>query len=128
MEPITIHLKDENAINRHGEAVQIGVPFARGEVINAANIRLHDSKHNQAVTCQTIPMAHWPDGSVRWLKLNFLADMAPHQAVDLQLLESMPDDVTQTFLLKCQMTEREFHIQTGVTSFRVPRHRLDWSA
>jgi len=128
MEPITIHLKDKNAIERHGEAVQIGVPLAQGEITNAADIRLRDPKQDQAVPCQAAPMAHWPDGSIRWLKLNFLADMAPLQATDLQLLEAAPEDITQASPLVCHATEQELRIETGTTTFTVRRQRLDWSA
>ncbi|MCL1476079.1 MAG: hypothetical protein MH219_00105 [Marinobacter sp.] len=128
MEPITIHLKDESGYGRHSEAVQLGVPFSRGMVMGAANMRLYDLGHDQNMPCQAAPLAHWPDGSVRWLKLNFLANLTPHQTVDLQLLEATPDDATKASPLKCEVTKQEMRIETGVTTFRVPRLRLDWSA
>ena len=128
MEPITIHLKDESGFSRHGEAAQLGVPFARGKVTSAVDIRLRDPERDQTIPCQTAPMAHWPDGSIRWLKINFLANLAPHQAIGLQLFKTTAGEATQASPLKYQATEQEVRIETGKTTFRVPRYGLDWLA
>lgn len=56
--------------------VRCGVPFPRGSLPNADNIRLLDST-NQPVPVQTKVLGTWDEGkSVRWLLLSFNADLA----------------------------------------------------
>ncbi|GGY80246.1 RIFT barrel domain-containing protein [Marinobacter zhanjiangensis] len=128
MEPITIHLKDQRGFARHGEAVQLGLPFAEGDLEHGDPINLHDPGHGRVIPCQTTPMAHWPNGSVRWLKLNFLVDVAPHQSKSLHLHHGRANDANEDSPLKHQATEKELLIETGKVTFRLPRNQLEWIA
>jgi hypothetical protein len=128
MDPITIHLKDQSGFSRHGEAMQLGVPLATGDMAPGTQTKLRDAETDQVVPCQAAPMAHWPDGSVRWLKLNFLADLTPKQYRRLQLLIDGTDDAATDSPLQHQATDRQLHIETGKTSFRLPWHQLEWFA
>jgi len=53
----------------------IGMPFARGALARAADLRLFDEAGG-AVRLQTDTTCRWEDGSVRWVTLTFLADTA----------------------------------------------------
>ncbi|MFV2070476.1 MAG: hypothetical protein ACC645_26210, partial [Pirellulales bacterium] len=48
------------------------VPFARGELGNPLNVRLFDQQGND-VCVQPVVAVRWQDGSVKWLRLSFLA-------------------------------------------------------
>lgn len=51
--------------------VRAGVPFARGELAEVENIRL--VKGQKEADCQLTRMAVWPDGSVKWVLVEFFA-------------------------------------------------------
>src|SRR5947209_3655353 len=55
------------------EPVTVGVPLPRGFLTQAGAVGLFDHAGRQ-VTLQSLPLAHWPDGSVKWLLLDFIAD------------------------------------------------------
>lgn len=59
-------------------SVEGGMPFPKGELQDAKRIRLRDSKGDE-IPVQTRVLSEWPDGSVRWLFLNFEDGFAPWQ-------------------------------------------------
>ncbi|WP_310500686.1 beta-L-arabinofuranosidase domain-containing protein [Paenibacillus qinlingensis] len=58
---------------RHEEPSTIAVPFAEGMVSDSSKVSVLDG--NEAIPTQTRVTATWPDGSVKWLLLHFLADL-----------------------------------------------------
>lgn len=54
------------------QPVSVGVPLPRGALTEPASVRLRDPG-GRAVTVQSVPLARWSDGSVKWLLLDFLA-------------------------------------------------------
>lgn len=54
----------------------VGVPFGRGQLGDVARLRLTDAQ-GRAVPCQADLFSRWPDGSVKWATISFLADAAP---------------------------------------------------
>src|SRR5437867_11368145 len=55
------------------QPVTRGVPFPRGVLIDPAAVVLFDSAGRE-VFVQTQALSRWPDGSVRWLLLDFLVE------------------------------------------------------
>lgn len=53
------------------QPVTIGVPFPRGVLTDDTGLVLFDSLE-QPVPLQTLPLAWWPDGSIKWLLLDFV--------------------------------------------------------
>jgi hypothetical protein len=51
--------------------VTTGVPFPQGVLASAEHVRLTDGKGE--APCQVRCAARWPDGSVKWLRITFLA-------------------------------------------------------
>lgn len=56
--------------------VTSGVPFFRGELGDAAHLRLRDDAGGE-IPVQAQVTARWQDGSIKWLLLSFLAVVAP---------------------------------------------------
>ena len=54
-----------------GQPVTLGVPLPRGSLRDPAMLRLLDSESNP-VPLQTTALSHWPDGSIKWVLLDFL--------------------------------------------------------
>ena len=72
LEPVKLTVSDESGVARIREAVCSGVPFAQ------AALRTHQPMHVRgpagAIPTQTRVLGTWPDGSVKWLLVQFLAD------------------------------------------------------
>jgi len=61
-----VTLRVESPVNVRDWPVTSGVPFPKGALGSARNVRLLDGK-----PLQTTVTARWPDGSVKWLLLDF---------------------------------------------------------
>jgi len=59
--------------------VRVGVPVPEGDLTSTDNVRLLDGGL-QETACQVSTLATWPDGSIKWLCLDFLADVLPSGA------------------------------------------------
>src|SRR5262245_17039759 len=54
------------------QPVTVGLPLRRGALLDPGKVELRDGG-GRAVACQSHAPVRWPDGSVRWLLLDFLA-------------------------------------------------------
>jgi hypothetical protein len=59
--------------------VTSGVPLAAGVLRDPAAARLR-AAGGREIPLQTAPLARWPDGSVKWLLLDFQTDLAPRES------------------------------------------------
>lgn len=75
---VTLTVTEPSGVNRVDWPVTSGIPFARGEIAEATRIALFDEQ-NQEVLLQTDVVARWPDGSIRWLLLDFQAGLHADQ-------------------------------------------------
>ena len=125
MEPIRIYLKEESGFERRQEPVQLGIPIPKGELASPADVMLVGPENSSPI-CQKTPLSHWPDGSVRWLRLNFLAALSPHQSATFTLkqVDRHSDEIPST--LQAEIKGDDWHINTGKGRFRIPRKELRW--
>lgn len=80
--PLSVANREKSA--KTAEPVTTGVPFARGVVKKANQVRL--LTNGVEVPAQFLPTASWPDGSIRWVLCDFQVDLAASgsSAVTLQ--------------------------------------------
>ncbi|MFW0778330.1 MAG: hypothetical protein ACN2B6_11510 [Rickettsiales bacterium] len=128
MEPITIQLKEESGFERTREPVQLGIPFPPGELSSTSSLELASPDNYHVPFFQTAPLAKWPDGSVRWLKLNFLANISPFETSNFELRHSGDHQQLLQSPLRSELKSNEWQINTGKTCFRVPQTELKWFA
>jgi len=64
--------------------VSSGIPLSQGDLLDDRAAALFDAA-GQEVPLQTEALARWPDGSVRWLLLDFQIDLAAHERKSLKL-------------------------------------------
>jgi len=81
---VSLLVKERTGINRLNEPVSVGIPFPVGRVSTSSGLQLSDPA-GQRVPCQTRELAHWADGSVKWLLCAFLASAEAMQTVEYQL-------------------------------------------
>jgi len=80
---VALTVANREATAQSSAAVTSGVPFARGRLRPGDPVRL--LCEGSEVPLQVLPTALWPDGSVRWLLLDFQLDLPPAGEVPLRL-------------------------------------------
>lgn len=85
---IPLEVVEPTAHPRSGWPATIGMPFGRGRLARVEDLRLFDPQ-GKPVPLQAELFSRWPDGSVKWAVLNFLADTGP-QPVTYRL-QAKPD-------------------------------------
>src|SRR5262249_34488338 len=71
-----------DAVSRRGEPVTCGGPLPRSLLRDTASLRMEDCQH-QPVPFQARIIDIWPDGSARWLLLDWQADVVGSAAYRL---------------------------------------------
>jgi hypothetical protein len=73
--PVTITVSNRNMWQASAIPTTVGVPLKKG-VINSINtLRLNRGQGTQEVPAQFEITSRWPDGSIRWLLVDFIADL-----------------------------------------------------
>src|SRR5947209_5649633 len=85
---VSLALKESGGIRRFGFPVNTRVPFAKGSLTSAGNVRFMLNEMEMPVECTAESM--WPDGSIQWLAVDFNATLGPHETQSYRL-EYGPD-------------------------------------
>lgn len=91
MQPVSIQLTERASLSRAGEPLRFGVPLTKGAVSDPLRLKL-TSSDGQEVSAQYQPMAHWPDGSIRWICIDTLLPDKP--VAELTLAGAEPSRAT----------------------------------
>ncbi len=120
--PLTV--RETAGVAREDWPVTSGVPFPEGQLPSPDNLRLLDAAGARVpVQCQ--PLAEWPDGSVRWVLLDFLADV-PAYAASRYVLEFGNSVRAQTVrtALRVREDRDRIAVDTGVMSFSIAKREF----
>jgi len=103
---------------RQGEPVTIGVPLPRGLTSDAAELALYRS--DAAVSLQSRVLDRWPDGSLRWVLLDFQADAKPDDLPRYELRVGFASEA-EVGPSSIDLTEDSggVTVSTGAASFRM---------
>lgn len=82
--PVSLRIAERAGIARVNEHVVTGVPFAAGELFAGARLLL-TGEGGDTVEFSAEPLAYWPDGSVKWLRLRFRTDLPARGATEVRL-------------------------------------------
>ncbi len=107
------------AFERHGEPVAVGVSCPRGAVARAARWTLTDQR-GRSVPVQTTVLDRWGDGSVRWLLVEFQADID----VDGQSFYALAPDVSGGEpgpSIAIEHAGESLRVLTGAATIDIPR-------
>lgn len=72
--PVTLTVAERAGVARTGEPVVTGLPLAEGTLQAGGRLRLEDAA-GESIAFEAEPLVHWPDGSVKWLRLRFRTDL-----------------------------------------------------
>ncbi|WP_417500532.1 hypothetical protein [Marinobacter sp.] len=123
MEKVAIQIREQNGTARIKEPVGLGIPLPKGTVISAQKLALMDG--NNPLTVQLQPLAHWPDGSIRWVHVSTLVDLAPNSQKDLVLahLQTPSPSTTKAAVMQ---TAGGLQITTATGSVILQPDSLAW--
>lgn len=71
---VALEVREPAGRARQGEALNFSVPLNRGQLDNHQSLVLLDD-HHRRLPCQAQPLAHWPDGSVKWCRVHTVLDV-----------------------------------------------------
>jgi hypothetical protein len=84
---VPILIEETTGLARHREPVRLGVPLARGQLLDSASVLVVD-EHKRVVPHQARVLASWSDRSVKWLLLDVLVSVAAHERSTLYLRDT----------------------------------------
>jgi hypothetical protein len=119
-EQILLRVRDEIGVARVAELARGGIPLAPGVLSDPSDVRLGDS------VVQTRALEWWPDGSIRWLGLAFLA-YVPRQSTAEYVLEVGVPGVDEGEGPRVTAIEHAdgVSVDTGTVSFLIRRAPFD---
>lgn len=101
----------------------IGMPFGRGRLAQVEDLRLFDAQ-GKPVPLQAELFSRWPDGSVKWSVLSFLADTGSQPAkYRLQSKPDWPQPPTDSPLLTLDDTPQAWRLVADGNRIEVSKQR-----
>jgi hypothetical protein len=87
---VRLRIDPDDPLERVREPVTCGVPWPRGALHDPGLLVLTDT-HGRPVSLQTKILDRWPDGSVRWVLLDWQASICGSQHYELRISDAGPD-------------------------------------
>ena len=87
-----ILLHEYAGVSRADEPVTVGVPFPQGLVAQLKDWCLC-APDGRTMAWQVRALANWPDGTVKWASVFFLARLAPDESATFRVTSGSPPDV-----------------------------------
>jgi hypothetical protein len=105
------------AVRRH-EPVSCGIPWPRGVLADGSRLTLADGEGNRALL-QTRVLDRWPDGSVRWLLLDWQAGVNGAAAYRLSEAAQPPASPPASAILRASGQDGLVTVETGAAQFQL---------
>jgi len=106
---IELTVAERSGIDRIHEPVTCGVPLPEGWASSADELVL--IVNGQAVPCEFREAARWPDGSLRWVHLDFQASVQADATLSLSLEKGTPAEIESKLVVSEQ--EGRIEVETG---------------
>ncbi|MBI2302833.1 MAG: hypothetical protein HYU66_28335 [Armatimonadetes bacterium] len=112
---VPLFVREAADVARPGAVVRGGVPFPRGALADGDHLVLTATDGTHPM-CTTRPLAHWYDGSVKWLLVDTRVDVLAGGRVDLRLApgDSPPGGPPA---VKVEDAARTITLDTGAARF-----------
>jgi hypothetical protein len=114
--------RETAGIRRLREPITTGVPLARGLAREASELRLLTAA-GVVIPAQREILDRWPDGTIRWLLLDFQVDAEPRRELSLELAAGKPEPPVPSDL-RIESDAAGFSVDTGAARFAVTRDRF----
>ncbi len=126
MDALILECREENGFDRHQEPVELGIPLACGQLRSCDSIELQNPDTGATFVSQARPLAHWPDGSIRWFALTTLLDIKAVSTQQLKLVlsgQSQPTDES----LSPVVSATSIALDTGKLHLELAPDKPEWT-
>src|SRR5262245_15477626 len=114
---VSLILQEPAGLKRVSEPVTLGLPFPQGMVFDPSSLTLWDV-NNHEFPLQAYPLAWWFDGSVKWILLDFQADVEANARTTYQLRCATGQSTGRpSLVLSVRETSEGVVIDTGKATF-----------
>jgi len=122
---VPLHLEEAGGVSRQSWPVTSGVPFPQGALREISALTLRDPGGKPA-PLQVEALCRWPDGSVKWLLLDFPADVGANQTAryTLESGAAPPESPPQGARVAVHETPTAVTVDTGPLRFTIDRRRF----
>ena len=118
---VTLLVQETGGRSRKNEPVSFGIPFPRGVIRDSSSLSLFNLAGREC-PIQAQPLARWPDGSFKWVLLDFAATVNANTNASYQLRYSTASRSTvQERTLSVSETSEHLIIDTGAAVFFLNR-------
>lgn len=125
MDSIAIYLREDSGTDRVEEPVRLGIPFPQKKLRNCQELKLFDSVTHSILSFQATPLNRWPDGTVRWLQIEFPANLRANEKRELVLAIGSSVSEVESPLSLIQQPEH-LVVNTGNLCVRIDRDAFRW--
>ena len=116
----SLYFEKISRFDRSAEPVTVSIPFAQGALKQPEQLRVLAGERPLAL--QTRPLAHWPDGSVKWLLVHMQPDLPGNQDLSLRFeVDPQAEPVQPEARVSVNAESDGLHVSTGPLAFRIPR-------
>ncbi len=118
---VKLTVEERSGIARVSEPVTCGVPFAESAVYSADSLVL--LRGISPVPVEIREVSRWPDGSLRWVHLDFQASVEPWEKVRFSLEKGPAQPLASS--LEVKRTARGFTVETGKIQVEVRKRAFN---
>ncbi len=115
MSSVKILVNSPDNQNRVREPLTVGVPWPQAMLRNSSPLVMWN-EHQQQLALQTTILDRWKDGSIRWLLVDFQADLQGSTSYQLQVVNHAKT-VQPPLAIKIKKTAENVFIETGKGTF-----------
>lgn len=116
---VPVILRETAGIPRLQEPVTVGIPIPKGMLAENGRLSLIDNDQS-IIPLQSTPLAQWPDGSIKWLLLDFQARIEAGQTKELSLNSVVDLPSLHGDIVSIDEAENKLIVDTGPTTFHIP--------
>jgi hypothetical protein len=117
---IPLAIEEPAGVARDGEPVTIGIPLPAGAVRDTAALWIADASGRRIAT-QARALERWPDGSARWVLVDFLARAGARETVTYTLRQGSPPALPAGPAVRAARTEGGYTLDSGALAVDVAR-------
>lgn len=121
---VPIFIEESAGIDRPKEPVSFGIPFPKGALVRIERLVLRELTGEQ-LRLQTQPLATWPDGSLKWVLVDFQASVCAGDTKEYELRveeEKTVKDVGPE--VSIEESGEEILVDTGAARFHICKKRF----
>jgi hypothetical protein len=117
---VPLAIEEPVGVARDAEPVTTGVPLPAGRVRDPNTLWIADPAGRHVPT-QTRVLESWPDGSVRWVLVDFLATVGAHEAATYTLRDGKAPPVASKVAVRLAPTAVGYELSSGPIGLAVTR-------